>query len=329
MSTPFLLWCFIICIITGTGIHTATIGPSLLPTAIHSTSIGYDNETNVIWIFGGRTKWLSSIKSLISFNLSIWNESNATADHSSDITYHIVSSAQAYVQNQNIVYVIDYNIKKLLTFDVSTKYLSTINTNPSQYLLSQYGCLASIDNWIIYTYEDETYILTISTQSWKLSGNPLMLEKRYKHSCIIEPNGGYLYVIGGDVGFFESYQDSIEKLYVKDIININQYTFTNLIEHRLSHRKSCTRAILYETDIYVIGGTGDNYYDDIDLIDTTTDSVILWGKLHEGIAITSAVLIGTRFYIFGGQDSAGDDVNYWQYFDVFSTCNYKIYFSES
>ena len=73
-------------------------------------------------------------------------------------------------------------------------------------------------------------------------------------------------------------------------------------------------AVLYKTDIYVVGGYDRN---EIDVIDTRSDTVIFWGKLCENLAYASPIIVGTRLYIFGGRVS-GADVDYWQYFDMFS-----------
>ena len=280
-------------------------------------SIGYDKTTNLLWLIGGNDP---NSQSLISFNLSIWNETTAIIDHSeSTLPTWIRSLGQAYVQKAHIVYVIDYNNSNLLAFDVSTQALNTIITNSSVNVYS-WGCLASIGDWIIYTSDDKMYILTISTQTWKSEDHPQMLELRDYHSCMIEPNEGYLYVIGGSSKENPfSVLDSIEKLYVNDIANLYQYNFTSLTEP-LSKAKYLARSILYKTDIYVIGG-GDIFvsYDDIDVIDTTTDSVTLWGRMSDSIEGTSPILIGTRVYMFGGEPSVFlEPVNYWQYFDVFS-----------
>ena len=148
-----------------------------------------------------------------------------------------------------------------------------------------------------------------------------MSQPRFMH-MYIEPNG-YLYLIGGSSPD-NIHLNSIEKLYVNDMPNLHQYSFTTLSD-TLSHPKSYTRSILYKTNIYVIGGRDITPYDDIDLIDTKTDSVTLWGKLSAAITYVSPIIIGTRVYIFGGSNSSTQDVdidvNYWQYFDVFSTLN--------
>ena len=234
------------------------------------------------------------------------------------------SSSQAYVQKQGIVYangLFDLSYSDVFTFDLSTQEQSLMT---AQLAVGSFGCYAIIDDSMIYTYSQQTFILNISTQSWSTTGNPTMLANRRVHSCMIEPNEGYLYVIGGSLG--SVWLNSIEKLYVHDIQNIDQYNFIPLSD-TLSNFKGFTRSILYKTDIYVISGVGnDVYYDDIDVIDTTTDSVSLWGKLFEPIAYPSTIIIGTRVYMFGGWTQTVAEIDYWQYFDVFSYLrNFYLY----
>ena len=309
LLSVIMRWYFTFSIVI-TIIHSTTLGPYSLPSSITTMSVGYDHTTNLIWLIGG--SYGNNAQSLMSFNVSIWNKANAIINHGSNVLSHQVSVyGQSYVQKETTVYLVSAD-SELLSFDMSTQSLTTMNTSPSSLSLSYYGCLASIGDSIIYINEDKTYILTISTTSWKSSGNPIMSEERRHHSCIIEPNGGYLYVIGGYRLSNPFFHDSIEKLYVKDIKNIDQYGFT-MLTNTLSYANLGSRAILYHTDIYVIGGFSS---DDIEVIDTTTDSVSIWGKLHADIGHTSPIIIGNRVYIFGGDN--GVAVDYWQYFDVFS-----------
>ena len=295
--------------------HLSTFGHSLIPKPIVAMSIGYENTTNLIWLIGGNWPHRSS---LISFNISIWNETNAFEDHGSVLSsYQFESLGQTYVQKTTTVCAVNtLNSSQLLIFDISTRDVKTVTEN--NLTLYTYGCLASVGDLIIYTNLDQTYIMTISSQSWRLSGNPKMLQPRWYHSCMIEPNAGFLYVIGG-----APILNSIEKLYVNDIANINQYNFT-LLTDTLSRSKWGTRSILYQTDIYIIGGAGGQgqYCDDIDVIDTTTDSVNLWGTLSIATAFTTPIIIGSRVYVFGGRGDNETAFDTWQYFDVFSISIY-------
>ena len=311
MSTSFWIWWFIIS--NTIAIHISTIGTSSLPEFNTAMALGYDNTTNLIWLIGGF--WNPT--SLISFNLSLWNDTNAFVNHGPILSISVSSGSQPYVQKEAVVYVVQPGETKLLAYDMLTENMHSIDTIYVR--LWNNGCLASIGDWIIYTFEDQTFILKLSTQSWKLSGNPVMKEERHSHACIVEPDGGYLYVIGGQVRqVWESGQlDSIQKLYVKDIANIEKYNFSTLTD-TLTRSRVSTAAVLHKTDIYVAGGL---FRDDMDVIDTRTDAVILWGKLQTDLHYGSSIVVGDRLYIFGGWASSGT-IDYWQYFDLFSDSIY-------
>ena len=124
------------------------MGPSLLPRSIYSMAVGYDNTTNTIWLIGGALKPFS----LMSFNLSVWNETNAFTDHGEYILPDpIYNPSQSCVQRESIVYVVGTSNRRLYTFDVSRGSLNTIHTNPSSYTLDYVGCLGNIRDWIFFS----------------------------------------------------------------------------------------------------------------------------------------------------------------------------------
>ena len=159
MSCVVLIWGFTIsaCI----SIHISTVGPSSLPRGINGHAIAYDKTTNLIWVIGGLNQLGNS---LISFNLSIWNYTNAFFDHGYPLSYSVFSASQAYVQMQSVVYVVQYPWSgKLMVYDIMTENVNQVGTNLFSVQIWYDACLASIEDWIIYTYANETYILTIST----------------------------------------------------------------------------------------------------------------------------------------------------------------------
>ena len=178
MTVACLPWCLTISTTIATALNMTTIGPSSLPRYMSGMALGYDETSNIVWLLGSRFYYQYS---LMSFNLSIWNNTNAMIDYgANDLSNHISCNGQSYVQNEDVVYVTAGYMDKILAYDVYTRYLHTTNTGPS---LSHDGCLASIGDWIIYTNLNNTYILTISNQSWTLSGNPIMLYQRTGHAC--------------------------------------------------------------------------------------------------------------------------------------------------
>ena len=117
--------------------------------------------------------------------------------------------------------------------------------------------------------------------------------------------------------------NSIEKLYVGDIENMklenSEYSF-DLLDATLSNPAEEVRAILFGTDIFVIGGAQFNSrfaarFNTVDVIDTKKDTTTLWGELIEPISGVTPILVGNRVYVFGGYNNGGV-VSYWQYFDL-------------
>ena len=278
-------------------------------------AVGYDNATNEILLFGAIGLFQ---RSLLSFNLSIWNEQNSFIDHGNNsLSTGVGPFGQAYVQTKAVIYIIGgiYGPDDLYSFDISTRYINKTVTNLPTKSLMSIGCLASIEDWIIYTCWNDTYFLNTSNLLWRFAATPVMLGRRSYHSCMVESDEGYLYVIGGLAFNDRRDTDSIEKLYVKDIPNIYQYNFT-ILKSTLTSVKISTKAILYKTDIYVVGGYPES--DCIDVIDTRTDSVKLWGRLYEGIYYISPIIVADRMYVFGGWAN-GSAVDYWQYFNMTNT----------
>ena len=115
---------------------------------------------------------------------------------------------------------------------------------------------------------------------------------------------------------------SIEKIYVKDIANIVQYNFQN-ITGRLGATTLNMAAVLYKTDIYVVGTWRP---EGIDVIDTVTESVtLLPHNLLYSIWRASSIIIDNILYAFGGYSySLGTSVNnQWMYYIVLSTLIFR------
>ena len=148
--------------------------------------IGYDHTDDLIWVLGGHTG-----SSLFSFDVSIWNESDAIYDEGRNaLSLNTDASGQSYVQVNNILYCIALYYDNLLEFDVFTGDPNLTYAALSPIYTSRAGCLASIDDYIIYTWLENTFVFSISEQKWTQTGLPLMNIQR--HSCMVEPISGYL-----------------------------------------------------------------------------------------------------------------------------------------
>ena len=134
-----------LCVITTASSQSdVKLGFSLMPNQNIAIPIGYDKMTNIIWFVGGKPL----TKSLISFNVSLWNQSNAFMDHGSILSYGVMSYGQSFTQIQNNIYVIGAQSTDLMSFDLPAGYLNPGDLNPNSTVNLQ-GCLASIDDLII------------------------------------------------------------------------------------------------------------------------------------------------------------------------------------
>ena len=292
----------------------ATMGNWSLPSGSFQASIGYNSASNQIWLLG-------SFYDSWSINISRLPEFNALTIQP-DLRYRIASpDGQAYAQKDDILYVLQHitaSDGQFMTFNMSSGNVSKFKTDPN-ITLSDAGCLSVIDDYLIWVDGSFMYILNLSTRIWSLQDNPQLLQTKSEPACVVEPDSGYLYVIGGLYC-----HTKIQKLYVKDMLNVNKYNFTYLTDE-LHHCRANTRAIVYKTDIYVIGGgyTGPSseYLKEIELIDTTTDSITLFGYLAQGVFGATPMAVEfdsfTAIYVFGGWAESGI-INKWQYFYVFS-----------
>ena len=142
-----------------------------------------------------------------------------------------------------------------------------------------------------------------------------MVTKRSWHSCIVDTNTKYLYQFGG---YNSSLLDSIEKLYVGDMDNIDQQNSIQ-ISAKLSTPKGYSRAVIYGYYIYIIGGFPINDLK-IDIINSLTDTI----KSFDGFQIdpsgVAPVIANNYIFVFGDSES-------WQYYNMLRYCYLNKYIS--
>ena len=301
--------------------------------------IGFDGTSETIYLVGG----YQNEKHLVSYTkLTNWTDYGSDA-----LPSYVWAKGQSYTQDfDNILYFFrDSSDITLQQFDLSTQTFTTYPTQPSIDKNSFYGeeaCLCYVvndyDEYLIFTLQSVTWILDLTNQTFITSlddeSMPLMNNRlRQQHACIVEPISGYLYVIGGFTsgsGWHGKSINTIEKLYVGDIMNINQYSFY-ILNETLNEGIFQSRAILYETDIYIIGGyrnwgSNGKSIDDIYLLDTRIDSVSVFCQLYEGITGPTPILIGTTIYVFGGATTDWEAATYYQSFNVLSIPKYFMHY---
>eukprot|EP01084_Bolivina_argentea_P237713 399423_1 len=295
--------------------------PSKLPRSSNRMAVGYDYYTDTIRLLGGE---FTRKKQLLSF------KDNTFIDHGEyNLSHNIYGSSQYFRQIDNNLWMIDesgnhFNKFNLHTLQLEYNYNSI--TIPSNVQGS--SCLTSIsiqnnDNYLIVVGGSIPGSVPLSlVQIFNMTGNvwlsnvPNMQQPRMQHAC--STHGDLLYAIGGIISH-PVRTNSIEILNISELHDIQseQWSFIdNLLEPMNNNF-----ALVYKNDIIVIGGdtVQGNHVDQINVIDTLTNTVTAGGYLSHQIDTISSILIFPYIYIFGGTDNA----------QVFDTWQYHILPSKS
>eukprot|EP01084_Bolivina_argentea_P171456 297041_1 len=273
-----------------------------LPAPNFRIPIGYNPNTNLVWMVGGP----NGANKIVSFNTL----TSSYTDYGSISPAIHAPYGKMYTQINNILYFVagvpvqSYTLYKLdLTNSVpSAQFVSGI---PVDWV--NYGCIAGGDNYI-FVMVGVFAIYNINTNTWTNGPSSTIGSANMAEVTA----GGYLYVIGGSAS-----QSSIEKIYVGDISNIFNYNWVQI--GSLSSVKRYATSVIYNQYVYVIGGSavadGSLYYDTVDVIDTSSDTVGLSDSVYEPITDVAPVIVDQRIYAFGGSTAAGLQ-SYYQYYDI-------------
>ena len=212
---------------------------------------------------------------------------------------------EVHGQIQNLMYLPNYQTPtsiNIYVFDLSSNQVNTIVSSisgPSIYA-QIYACFAAINhNNANYLYmvggADESSALSIVLRyripnaHWDTISS--MNTGRYLHSCIIDQDK-YLWAVGGILKDGTRLA-SIERVLITSNGATWQYNHQSLVQGTTSHR-----SVLYEDNIYVIGGN-DVYrsLDYVTIINTKTGNVsILSDKLNYNVSyVGAAIAYGSAF----------------------------------
>eukprot|EP01084_Bolivina_argentea_P131908 232775_1 len=131
---------------------------------------------------------------------------------------------------------------------------------------------------------------------------------RDSHGCIVS-NNNILYAIGGyEAPSPPGTLDTIETIDISDINNLPaSWDMNTNTGYKLKSKKHKINCVLYENNIYVIGGEkmNLNYVSEVDIIDTTTKLVTAGPLLpvSNGIAGSCSVIVNDRIYVLGGYNA--------------------------
>eukprot|EP01084_Bolivina_argentea_P208949 356048_1 len=277
-----------------------------IPNSNFATAVGYDSQSQLVWLVGGNPNF----NQLLSFDVS----SKTFVEHA-DIPfggYH--SNGQSYVQKDNSLYMVMggwwYNTtgSQLYKHDMTTMVTQELHYFPMHH--GERGCLTYIDNYLILVHESTVWTYDINLDSW-VTIYPATTISRNAHSCQISKEK-YLYVIGGGSG---ATTDIVYKLYVGDIMNINNHGWIPLND-RISSPRMNGNCVINNDLIYYVGGRAGSS-NAIDIIDTTNDEISTGtGILYEAISESGVISVADTIYVFGGRTAGNVAATYHQYYQI-------------
>eukprot|EP01084_Bolivina_argentea_P275751 470349_1 len=93
--------------------------------------------------------------------------------------------------------------------------------------------------------------------------------------------------------------------------NINSQSWIEL-NAKLTSKKVKLRSVIFNNLIYIVGGEGGR--NEVDVINTTTNSITLDSNLITSVDDTSLIVVANTIYAFGGETgSTNTDLNIWQH----------------
>eukprot|EP01083_Nonionella_stella_P182775 658514_1 len=278
-------------------------GAATLPDEYDESVIGYDSSTNSILIIGGHSMDDGMPRSLVKFR----NDQFFDYDQ-----YYLTPNqntrgwSQHYTQLGNDLWFISNEGEIFTKVNTQTYAKETPPTSfPTK--IFEGACLASIDDYLFViggNTEDFGGGQTNMVQIYRISGNqwltnaPPMTTNRYTLSCIVYQNK--LYAIGGRN---VAYLATIETLDISNMNAISSVTWDDNWAQSLTSPRKATRAVIYGTDIYVIGGRNNEDEEplaEINIIDTFTGYVTQGDVLNYPISHAASIIIGNTLYVFGG-----------------------------
>eukprot|EP01083_Nonionella_stella_P140350 430259_1 len=283
-------------------------------------SVGYDNETNTILLFGGR----AFPQQFITFKDHQFIDNGETY-----LSHNTSSYGQHYTQTNHKLWMIDEGGVYLFAVEIHAPY--TVH-NHSIFIPTvvgnALGCLASNQHYLFLVGGKSSggmlntiQIYNITDDQW-LQSTPTLNQARRSASCLVV--GSSLYAIGGYFREDDENRyilDSIEKLDVSIMENI--HTKAEVLNGTLRQPLMGTRAVSYNGDILVIGGMldlGSTTVTDVHIIYTNTGECQLWiDVLANKIYLAASIIVHHTLFVFGGMNvwrevpQNGDYPNNYQY----------------
>eukprot|EP01083_Nonionella_stella_P032694 89465_1 len=277
----------------------------------YGMAAGFFNES--VFLIGGRTASNSNgFTEVIKYNMN----SDAFTAHGT-ITHNIRIVSQSYTQIDSMIYLYSSSTDYIVSYDMAS------STYDAQYVLKANvalddPCMTNLNSEFLFllggsispNYQSGFHIFDLNTKQW-INDGPDMLEPRVYFSC--NAHRDHLYVMGG--GNAEEALDTVIVIDIRNVSTINHQNWSAL-DDTLSAKKNQLHSVVFEDDIYVIGGwsTGATAtpYGHIDVIDTITNTIRLDSTLLTAAYGVSPVVVENTIYVFGGRTKT-TELNTFQY----------------
>eukprot|EP01083_Nonionella_stella_P300306 1024557_1 len=287
-----------------------------LPATSEANAAGYDDENDIILIFGG-SYWP---RQLIQFknNEFIHHDSSYLSSAQS-----IAGEGQNYFQLNNTLWMLNQQGTHLITASTHPPYDVTIPSVTIPILVDNNGCLAMTHYHIFIVgggttknceSHDSVQIYDMINGKW-LSGVPSLPTTRMSMACYAVD--GTLYAIGGIGDNCNQYYDSILTLNISDaaLADISSQQW-QVSPSALNTPSVGSCIVKHRNDLIVIGGRDIdwNRLKDVNVINTLTGECFLAGTLSIGTSYPACILhrSTSTLYIFGGYDATDS----WQFINL-------------
>eukprot|EP01084_Bolivina_argentea_P256254 431355_1 len=255
---------------------------------------------------------------------------NEIIDHGNKFYSQGQFMGQYYTQLNDLLFVIYGPVNYLNVFDLSTQTTHQQNFQTIPQNTGYKGCLTaatiqSVDYLFVVggqppgLWLDTVQILNVLSLNW-IQNTPPMIKSRGDCACIVHSKTNQLFAIGGQ-RVNDGYLVFNEKLYVGNMSNISNKQWISIDD--LIYRAHYPRAVIFEDDILVIGGTNHEFMiHELQIIHTVDDTVSLGSDMRYGIYSSSAINVDNIIYVFGGDgiwehdQSSGYYVDTMQYIDL-------------
>eukprot|EP01083_Nonionella_stella_P115142 341037_1 len=289
---------------------TWSTSPTKLPRGDAFLTGAYSQQTDLLYVLGGyRNK--RQMVSVDSTNVMSSSAATFTADTTTALSHDYSPDGHPYTQIGDILYMINTEGTGFSIFDLSLDvFTANYNNIVIPNAVANRACLAHIDEYLIITggynapnfaNRADVQIYDLKSGSWILSANDMSKSRGY-HSCVVNPNTKYLYVMGGDETGSYSLMDTVSKLFIGDIVNVDRYGWIELSD-KLGLKLYLADAAIYGNDIYVIGGA---YHDGSWQASANVyhilsdDSVVLDSNIPEGDNHPTVILANHVLFVLGG-----------------------------